>query len=223
MKADAQIQQEVAEQLKWNPLLTTSKIKVAVNSGIVRLSGQVDTCRKKLEAEKEVKKVSGVKGIIEEIKVGITDANRKTDAEIAEAIISALKWNTAILEEDVKVKVVDGKVLLEGEVEWAFQRESAKNAVVNLAGVRSVTNNIKLKPKVKPTDLKRKINAAFHRSATLNAEKITVEVYGSKATLKGKVRSFAEKEDAEMAVLSAPGILMVENLLEMEQEPELSF
>jgi osmotically-inducible protein OsmY len=122
--------------------------------------------------------------------------------------------------------VENGFVTLEGEVEWEFQRESAKNAVISLAGVRSVINSIKLKDKVTPDDLKQKINAAFHRSATIDAGKIQVEVVGAKAILKGKVRSFAEREDAESAAWSAPGILDVDNrleLIEMEEEPHYSF
>jgi osmotically-inducible protein OsmY len=226
MKTDQKIQQDVLDQLKWNPLLKASEIGVAVKNGIVTLSGQVNTYQKKVEAEKEAKKVAGVKAIAEEIQVGISPLFKKTDPDIAEAIINALKWNTSIPEETLKVKVEEGIVTLEGDVEWAFQRKSAEEAVVNLAGVRSVINNIKIKQKVMPDDVKQKISATFHRHASIDADKIQVEILGTKLTLKGKVRSFVEVEDAERAAWSAPGILTVVNnleVIEMEQEPELSF
>jgi osmotically-inducible protein OsmY len=225
MKTDAQIQQDVIDQIKWNPLLNASEIGVAVKNGVVTLSGQVDTYQKKLEAEKEAKKIAGVRAIAEDIHVGISPSSQRTDAEIAEAVINALKWHTSIPQENIQVKVEDGFVTLDGEVEWEFQRESAKNAVINLTGVRSVINTIKLKHKVTPNDLKQKINAAFHRSATLDASKIEIEVVGTKAILKGRVRSFAEREDAEKAAWAAPGILDVDNkleLVEMEEEPQYS-
>lgn len=217
MKTDEKIQQDVIEQIKWNPQLNASEIGVAVKNGVVTLSGQVDTYQKKLLAEKEVRKVSGVKAIAEDIHVGLSATNKKTDTEIAEAVVNALKWHTSIPHENIQVKVEDGFVTLEGEVEWEFQRESAKNAVVSLAGVRSVINTIKLKGKVTPDDLKQKIKAAFHRSATIDAGKIEIEVVGAKAILKGKVRSFAEREDAESTAWSAPGILDVENKLELTE------
>lgn len=226
MKTDEKIQQDVLEQIRWNPLLDAAEIGVSVRNGVVTLSGQVDTYQKKLAAEKEAKKVAGVRAIAEEIHVGISPRSKKTDAEIAEAVINALKWHTSIPQENIQVKVEDGIVTLDGEVEWEFQRESAKNAVVNLTGVRNVINTIRLKHKVTPNDLKQRINAAFHRSATLDASKIEVEVVGTKAILKGKVRSFAEREDAENAAWSAPGILDVDNkleLVELEEEPQHSF
>jgi osmotically-inducible protein OsmY len=215
MKSDEKIQQDVMDQIKWNPLLTASEIGVAVKDGVVTLSGQVNTCLKKTEAEKEAKKVAGVKAIAEDIHVGISTRYTKTDTEIAQAILMALKWDTSIPEEHIKVKVEDGFVTLEGEAEWGFQRESAQKAVVNLAGVRSVINLITVKPKIKPQDLQQKISAAFHRIATIDSSRIAVEVIGTKAILTGQVRSLAEKDDAEDAAWSAPGILTVDNKLEL--------
>ena len=222
MKSDLQIQRDVMDELKWEPYLNASQIGVAVNNGIVTLSGQVDSYSKKLSAEKAAKRVSGVKAIAEDIQIGVSPAFRKTDTEIAEAILSALKWHSALQEEKIKIKVEDGIVKLEGEVEWEYQRNNAKVAIENLTGVRSVINLITVKAKVSPTDIQQKISAAFHRSATIDAEKIQSEVVGNKVTLRGKVRSFAEKEDAENAAWAAPGITSVENKLQIEV-PEYAF
>ncbi|HEY5392708.1 MAG TPA: BON domain-containing protein, partial [Hanamia sp.] len=134
MKTDYQIQEDVMEELKWQPFLNASEIGVAVKNGIVTLSGHVDSYSKKLAAENAAKKVAGVKAVAEEIEVGISPSYNKTDAEIAEAVLNALKWHTAVQEDKIKIKVEDGYVKLEGEVEWEYQRTMAKTAIENLAG-----------------------------------------------------------------------------------------
>lgn len=222
MKNDIEIQKDVMEQLKWEPFINASAIGVAVKNGIVTLSGQVDTYTKKLAAEKAAKRVIGVKAVAEDIQVGISPGYRKTDAEIAEAVLNALKWHSAVQEEKIKIKVEDGNVKLEGEVEWEYQRTNAKAAIENLTGVRSVINFITVKPKITSAEIQQKINAAFHRSATIDAGKITADVVGSKVILRGSVRSFTEKEDAETAAWNAPGVMSVDNKLEIEI-PEYAF
>jgi osmotically-inducible protein OsmY len=213
MKSDVQIQTDVMDQLKWEPFLKASEIGVSVKDGVVTLSGHVDSYSKKLVAENAAKKIKGVKAIAEDIQIGVSPAYRKTDTDIATAVLNALKWHAAVQEEKVKIKVEDGYVKLEGEVEWEYQRNYAKSAIEHLEGVRSVLNFITVKPKVSPSEIQRKISAAFQRSASLDADKIAAEVIGSKVILRGFVRSYAEKEDAANAAWSAPGITDVENKL----------
>lgn len=216
MKTDAQIQKDVIAEIKWDPFLTVSEIGVSVKNGIVTLSGHVDTYSKKMAAEKAAKRVSGVKVVAEDIQVGISPDYKKTDTEIAEAILNALKWHTAVQQEKIKIKVEEGVVRLEGEVEWEYQRNNVKHAIENLVGVRSVINLITLKPIVSAFDIEQKISNAFHRSATINAERITASVIGSKVILRGKVHSFTEKEEAEREAWAAPGVSSVENKVEIE-------
>lgn len=222
MKNDLQIQKDVIEEIRWEPFLNSSEIGVAVKNGIVTLSGQVDSYSKKIIAEKAAKRVAGVKAVAEDIQVGILPGFRKTDTEIAEAVLNALKWNSAVRDEKIKIKVEDGNVKLDGEVEWEYQRSSIRSAIENLAGVHSIINLVTVKPKTTPTEIQQKIKAAFQRSATIDAGKITAEVLGSKVILRGQVRSFAEKEDAELAAWNAPGITSIDSKLEIEV-PEYAF
>lgn len=195
---------------------------MAVKNGIVTLSGQVDSYSKKRAAENAAKKIAGVKAIAEDIQIGVSPSYNKTDTEIAEAVLNALKWHTAVQEEKIKIKVENGNVRLDGEVEWEYQRNNVKAAIENLTGVCSVINFITVKPKITPSEIQQKISAAFHRSATVDAGKITAEVMGSRVTLRGKVCSFTEKEDAEGAAWNAPGVLSVESKLEIDV-PEYAF
>lgn len=215
MKTDAQLQKDVMDQLKWEPFLKASEIGVSAHNGVVTLSGQVDSFARKLAAEKAAQKVQGVKAIAEDIAIQLPTAHVKTDTEIAEAVLNALRWHSGVEDEKVKIKVENGIVKLAGEVEWEFQRSNAKTAIVHLTGVKAVINLIKVSPKASPADVQQKIANAFHRHATIDARNISVTMSGNRAILQGTVRSFAEKEDAENAAWAAPGVTNVENLLEI--------
>lgn len=218
MKTDSEIQKNVMDELKWEPFLNSSEIGVAVKDGVVTLSGIVDTYSKKQAAEKATKRVAGVKAVAEEIEVKLFSSTVKSDTEIARTIADSLKWHSAVQEEKIKVKVENGWVTLEGDVDWEFQKNAAKTTVENLLGVKGITNLISVKPSITAKDVKQKITSAFVRSATIDSEKINVEIIGSKAILTGKVRSWEERQEAQNAAWKAQGINSVENKLEVETE-----
>jgi len=222
MKSDAQIQKDVMAELNWQPILNAARIGVSVHGGVVTLTGVVDTYTKKLTAENAVKKVAGVKAVAEDIQVGPSPGDHKTDTEIAEAVLNTLKWHTAVVEDKIKIKVEKGVVTLEGEVEWEYQRSAAKLAIAHLAGIKEIHNFISVKPRVSAADLKSKINAALHRSIQIDSNSIQVEISGSKVILSGTVSSIKEKEDADTAAWMAPGVSSVENKIAIHF-PEYAF
>ena len=219
MKTDARIREDVLDQLSWESNIDDRQIGVAVENGVVTLSGVVDSYTTKMAAEKAAKKVSGVKAVAEDIEVKYGDAYKKTDKEIAKAVVNALEWNISVPNDKIMVKVEDGWVYLSGEVKWDFQRNAAKKAVENLLGVKYVSNNITLKQTVKATDIKSKIGKAFERAANLDAKHVSVEVDGHTVTLKGTVRSWAEKEEARKTAYASPGVYNVKNELKVEYYP----
>ncbi len=215
MKTDVQIREDVLDELMWEPMLRPSEIGVAVKDGIVTLSGYVNDYSKKLAAEKAVKRVKGVKAVAEDIQVRLPFEMQKDDEQIAGEVVNALKWNTNIPDEKISVKVDNGWVTLEGELEWQYQRDAALNAVRDLVGINGVINLLKLKPVLSASIVKSNIRKALERNADLEADKITIDASDSTVTINGKVHSWSEKSEAERAIWATPGVAKVINHLEI--------
>ncbi|MGC2552559.1 MAG: BON domain-containing protein [Candidatus Sulfotelmatobacter sp.] len=211
---DEEIQENVMAELKWDAKLQPNEIGVTVKDGIVTLTGWVDSFLKKWSAEDVALKVSGVKAVANDLEVKLS--SERTDADVAAAALRALEWDAFVPSDKVQVTVSKGWVTLKGEVEWQYQKEDAERVVRRLAGVKGVSNLITVKPRATPSDLKKKIEDALVRNAEVDANRIAVEVQGSKAILKGTVRAWAEKEEAERVAWSAPGITSVENRITVE-------
>jgi osmotically-inducible protein OsmY len=212
-RTDREIQADVLAELRWDSSVPGTEIGVAVKDGVVTLTGTVDTFLKKWRAEEDAHKVNGVIAVANDITVRVI--GERTDTDIAAAAVHALKWNTSVPAEKIQVTVEDGWVTLKGEVVWQYEKQEVERVVRRLWGVKGVSNLIIVKPLASPADLKKKIEDALVRSAEVDAKNITVEVQGSKAILKGKVRSWAEKQEAERTAWLAPGITSVDNQISL--------
>ena len=216
MKSDMQLQSDVLDELTWDPAVNAAQIRVEVKDGLVTLAGCVESFAEKWAADSAAKRVSGVKALALEIRVERTRFRDLTDADIARAAENALKWHAHVPQDRIEVTVEKGWIILEGEVEKQFEKETVRQAVLHLAGVTGVSNQIVLKPKVEPTQVKAKIEAAFQRSAIVDARRITVKAEGGKVILTGTVSTWVEYQDAERAAWAAPGVREVKNLLKIE-------
>jgi osmotically-inducible protein OsmY len=211
MRSDSDIRRDVEDELRWDPNLDATDIAVSVNNGVVTLTGFVHSYSERYQAEADTKRVAGVLGLANDLGVHLPNIDERPDPEIARDAIARIKDELPYAWEKTRVLVKNGWVTLEGEVEWNYQRERAEEAVRRVRGVKGMTNSIQVKPHVAPMEIRRKIEEALRRAAEIDASRITVETSGSEVILRGNVRSWAERQEAERAAWWAPGVTKVDN------------
>lgn len=211
MRLDSDIKRDVEDELRWDPDIDPTDIGVAVRNGVVALTGFVRSYPHKTQAERDTKRVAGVTGVANDIEVRLPTIDERPDPDIVRDAVSALKTELPFSAENIKVIANSGWLTLEGAVEWNYARERAQSAVKRVRGVKGVTNSVTVKPKVAPYEVRRKIEDAFRRSAEIDASRITVEADGSEIILRGTVRSWTERAEAERAAWAAPGVTKVDN------------
>jgi osmotically-inducible protein OsmY len=211
MKTDDEIKRDVEAELRWDPDIDAKDIAVSVKSGVVTLAGFVPSYLEKFEAERDVKRVQGVVGVANDLEVRLPDIDQRPDPDIARDAVAAMKTQLPYSYQNFKVVVKGGWITLEGEAEWNYQKEKAEMSVRGVKGSKGVINSITVKPKVAAQEVKRQIEAAFMRSAEVDAKQIQVEASDGEVILKGTVHSWFEREQAERAAWQAPGVRRVED------------
>ncbi|HEY6074532.1 MAG TPA: BON domain-containing protein, partial [Anaerolineales bacterium] len=207
MDSSKELQRRVLDELDWEPSVNAAHIGVAVNDGVVTLTGAVTTYAEKVAAEHATKRLIGVKAVANDLEVRPASPTKPNDTEIAQAAIGALEWDVSVPHELIKTRVANGLVTLEGEVKFWYQRQAAENAVRGLKGVQGVINLISIRPALRATDVKSRIESAFRRSAEIDASRIQVETSDGTVKLRGRVRSWGERQEAEKAAWAAPGVI----------------
>lgn len=213
MKTDSELKRDVLAELSWDPLVPESRVGVAVDSGVVTLTGHLDSYAEKVATMRATQRVGGVKAIALELEVIPVGTHQRSDTEIAAAIEHVLGWSTSAPQGRVRVVVEKGWVTLSGELDWNFQRRSVERLIRSLQGVVGITDDIRLKATAAPSNLSSRITDALTRQAMREAKRIEIEVDGSVVTLRGHVHSWAERAAAEGVTWSAPGVSRVNNQL----------
>jgi len=215
MKDDLQLKADVNAELAWDPAVNAANVAVAVQDGVVSISGPVDSYLQKHAVERAVRRVAGVRGIALDLEVRLAPEHQRSDAEIAQAALHALAWHSLVPPDSVRVEVEDGWVTLTGEVDWGYQSASAEQCVHPLVGVRGISNRLHLKQRADPEQLRAEIAGAFRRHAEREAHHIAVEVDGGVVTLSGSVHSMAEHEAAVGVAYAARGVTRVVDKLQV--------
>jgi len=216
-KTDLQLKTDVLAELRYEPGVEVTDIGVLVKDGAVTLNGFATSYGEKWDAVRATKRVAGVIAIADDIEVKLRDSMRRTDGEIAAAAANQINCSsTTIPPAGIEVTVREGRITLEGEVEWWYQKSSAESAVQHLAGVTGVTNLITIKPKLSPINIELDIQSAFQRNALFDARKIQVAASGNQVILRGTVRNYAEYEEAERVAWAAPGVYSVDNQIKVD-------
>jgi len=210
------LQKDILDELQWEPSLDSSRIGISIEKGVAVLTGHVRNLVERSIAERAAKRVRGVSAIANELVVDLDRLAARDDADIASAAVQAMQWNVMVPHNRVQVSVSNGCITLEGEVGFGYQRTAAENTVEQLTGVKSVVNRLRVSPSIAPIDLRRKLHAALHRYARVEAEGIHADVEGSRVVLRGKVHSWAERDIVQDAAWAAPGVAEVDNLLTIE-------